>query len=224
SFESLVGSLPIMLGDPRQISNADRQKLRAWSEWIEHMQAHYNYMMFRQDLPGFGEPVEGSWDGWARLNTSTKHGGIVGVFRQGGFERERQVSLPGLDPKTTYLIRLSPSGKIVRKLTGRQLHEDAWTTNTTAGYFPSRPSCPNSDNLFFSEKQLIECRVRIAACKSEKLFMVAEAANKNICVKRTRRNSESPGNLCVQTTRWRWQPTKHWRCLIALLHCLPAFW
>ncbi len=48
------------------------------------MQDRHDYMMYRQDLAGFGEPQEGQWDGFQRINTDTKSGGIVGVFRQGG--------------------------------------------------------------------------------------------------------------------------------------------
>ena len=34
--------------------------------------------MFRQDLAGFGEPREGQWDGYQRINTETQSGGLVG--------------------------------------------------------------------------------------------------------------------------------------------------
>jgi alpha-galactosidase len=35
SFQSLLGSLPFMLGDPRKVGVEDWRKMRAWSAWID---------------------------------------------------------------------------------------------------------------------------------------------------------------------------------------------
>lgn len=37
-------------------------------------------MSYRQDLANFGEPMEGHWDGYQRINFDTKSGGIIGVL------------------------------------------------------------------------------------------------------------------------------------------------
>jgi alpha-galactosidase len=121
SLKSLLGTLPIVLGDPRKLSPGERSGIKQWSGWMEAMQKKYDYMSFRQDLPGFGEPSEGSWDGWARINTDMKSGGIVGVFRQGALENSRTVFINGLDPGKKYFIRLAPEGKPVAEFTGKQL-------------------------------------------------------------------------------------------------------
>ena len=71
-FLSTVGTLPIVLGDPRKLSTDDRNMLKSWATWLRKMQQRYNYMVFRQDLTCFGEPTEGHWDGWARINTDTQ--------------------------------------------------------------------------------------------------------------------------------------------------------
>jgi alpha-galactosidase len=80
-------------------------------------------MSFRQDLPGFGEPGQGSWDGWQRINTDTQKGGIIGIFRQGARESSRTVFIAGLSPDLTYTIRLAPGNTFICKATGQSLSE-----------------------------------------------------------------------------------------------------
>ena len=84
------------------------------------MQAKYDVMSYRQDLRSFGEPKEGSWDGFQRINTDAKTGGIIGVFRHGAIELKRIVTVNGLDPLKTYTIN-SMNGKTIVSLTGEQL-------------------------------------------------------------------------------------------------------
>ncbi|HLG40105.1 MAG TPA: glycoside hydrolase family 36 protein, partial [Chitinophagaceae bacterium] len=92
-IESLAGSLPIMLGDPRKLPAKDFAKYRSYADWMQLMENLYGIMSYRQDLPGFGEPKEGMWDGFQRINTETKKGGIAGVFRQGSMETKRLVTV-----------------------------------------------------------------------------------------------------------------------------------
>ncbi len=56
-------------------------------------------MSYRQDLAGFGEPMNGMWDGFQRINVTDHSGGIVGVFRQGSHEEERVVTINYLNPE-----------------------------------------------------------------------------------------------------------------------------
>ncbi|MGV8090877.1 MAG: hypothetical protein AB2L24_03275 [Mangrovibacterium sp.] len=37
-------------------------------------------MLYRQELFGFGEPREGGWDGWQRINRETESGGLGRCF------------------------------------------------------------------------------------------------------------------------------------------------
>ena len=62
SLMSLTGSLPIVLGDPRQLSAGQKAVMRSWADWLKKMQAKHDFMSFRQDLTSFGEPAEGRWD------------------------------------------------------------------------------------------------------------------------------------------------------------------
>ncbi|MCF6357393.1 MAG: alpha-galactosidase, partial [Draconibacterium sp.] len=110
SFKSLCGSLPIMLGDPRKMSNEKQQQFRELSGWFREMENKYQIMLFRQDLPGFGEPANGSWDGFQRINTETKSGGIIGVFKQFAKDNERWVTINYLDSEKNYQVMLAATG------------------------------------------------------------------------------------------------------------------
>ncbi len=122
-LKSLIGTLPIVLGDPRALAPARRAEIRAWSEWMDAAQARHDYMSFRRDLPGFGEPREGAWDGWQRVNHRTGSGGVVGVFRQGGHETARQVVVSDLLAAGNYVVREAPGGAPVATGTGTALME-----------------------------------------------------------------------------------------------------
>jgi alpha-galactosidase len=121
ALKSLIGTLPIVLGDPRKIPFEDRARIKQWSGWMQDMQERYDYMAYRRDLPGFGEPREGSWDGWMRINNDTRGGGIIGVFRQGALETRRQIFLMGLDPERQYFVKQAPEGVEVHRATGQEL-------------------------------------------------------------------------------------------------------
>jgi alpha-galactosidase len=119
-IKSIAGALPIMLGDPRQLSSADMKKYRFYADWLQNMQTKYDIMSYRQDLPGFGEPREGMWDGYQRLNTETRGGGIIAVFRHGAVENNRVVTINYLDPEKTYQVK-TMAGKVVASLSGVEL-------------------------------------------------------------------------------------------------------
>jgi alpha-galactosidase len=121
-IKSIAGALPIMLGDPRKLSEADLKKYRGYADWLQQMEGKYGIMSFRQDLPGFGEPMEGMWDGFQRINTETKRGGIVGVFRHGSVETNRIVTVKYLDRDKIYEVKTN-EGKVVVSLTGKDLCE-----------------------------------------------------------------------------------------------------
>ncbi len=134
SLKSLIGTLPIVLGDPRKIAPENRAMIRRWSQWMQKMQEKYDYMSFRKDLPGFGQPEEGSWDGWARINGLTRSGGIIGVFRHGAQEVKRRVVIPDLDPGKQYTVRSAPDGIIVLKSKGKLLMENGFDVIINSRY------------------------------------------------------------------------------------------
>lgn len=133
-LKTLIGSFPIVLGDPRKLSTGKRAEIRQWTDWISEMQKKYNYDLFRQDIPSFGEPAEGTWDAWSRINTDTKKGGIVGIFRQGSLDDQRTVSVPGLDRAKHYRVKYAPSGEEIIKLTGKELEEKGFQVKMAEKY------------------------------------------------------------------------------------------
>ena len=133
-LKTLIGSFPIVLGDLRILPAEKKGEIRQWTNWISAMQKKYNYDLFRQDLPSFGEPTEGSWDAWSRINTDTKEGGIVGIFRQGSLDNQRTVSVPGLGKNNRYLVKLAPLGDKVAEMTGNELEEKGFKVRMTKKY------------------------------------------------------------------------------------------
>ncbi len=125
---------PIVLGDPRKLSADQRTRIKHWADWLRKMQTKHDFMSFRQDLPGFGEPMEGCWDGYQRVNTDTKSGGIVGVFRQGAKETQRTVTVQMLDPVANYRILSAPEGKKISSMTGKELAEKGFNVQLTKEY------------------------------------------------------------------------------------------
>jgi alpha-galactosidase len=132
-IKSIAGSLPIMLGDPRKLSQSGMKKYQSFTGWLQQMESKYNIMSFRQDLPGFGEPMEGMWDGFQRINTETKNGGIIGVFRHGAVETKRVVTVNYLDPVKTYLVK-PMNGKVIATLTGIDLQTKGFYLNLEGLY------------------------------------------------------------------------------------------
>lgn len=126
SLQSLAGTLPLMCGDPRKLTPENRAEMKRWVRWLRGAQDKHGFLLFRQDLPGFGEPAAGRWDGFQRINDETKSGGIVGVFRAGALERERQVMIAGLAPDARYQVRRAPDGQIVATGSGAELARDGF--------------------------------------------------------------------------------------------------
>ena len=121
-IKSIAGALPIMLGDPRKLSSPDQKKYRNYADWLQLMETNYSIMSFRQDLPGFGEPMEGMWDGFQRINTESKNGGIIGVFRHGSVESKRIVTINYLNSGSVYEVK-KMDGVIAAVLSGTELRE-----------------------------------------------------------------------------------------------------
>lgn len=132
-IKSLAGALPIMLGDPQKLTQADQLKYRSYADWLQLMDKRYQIMGYRQDLPGFGEPMEGMWDGFQRINTDTATGGMIGVFRQGAVESKRLVTINDLKPLQTYSIKLM-DGKVIATQTGKEFKDIGFVVELTHFY------------------------------------------------------------------------------------------
>ncbi|MBW6537407.1 MAG: hypothetical protein K0B11_20535, partial [Mariniphaga sp.] len=55
-----------------------------------------------------------------RINTETKSGGIVGIFKQFSPVDEQWITLNFLDEKKEYIVKLAPTGEIVTRGTGSE--------------------------------------------------------------------------------------------------------
>jgi alpha-galactosidase len=64
--------------------------------------------------------MDGSWDGFQRINTDTKTGGIIGVFRRGAIEANRLVTINDLNEGSIYQVK-TMDGKVITSKTGREL-------------------------------------------------------------------------------------------------------
>lgn len=64
-----------------------------------------------------------NWDGFQRINTETKSGGIVGVFKQLSAVDEQCITLNFLDEKKEYVVKLAPSGEIISRGIGSKLRK-----------------------------------------------------------------------------------------------------
>jgi alpha-galactosidase len=133
-IKSNLGSMPMLLGDLSRIDKANIAVIKKWTSWTKLMQSKYNFILYRQDLPGYGEPREGFWDGFARINTDTKDGGIIGIFRQGGGEKSRMVFVKGLSPDKTYVVKEAPEGKEIIRMSGKDFLEKGFNVTIDQKY------------------------------------------------------------------------------------------
>ncbi len=135
SLQSMLGSLPLLLGDFRAYPEEKVEAIRAWTNWVKAAQTRHDFLRYRQDVAGFGEPKAEAWDAFQRMNTAARSGGIVGVFRNDSPDATRQVILVGLDPAGKYAVMQAPTGATVVEATGAELMragftarlEDRWT-------------------------------------------------------------------------------------------------
>ncbi len=134
SVMSLAGAIPNILGDPRQLTPPQKARFKQWAGWLATMERKHDFMMYRQDLDGFGEPREGSWDGFQRINTDTCSGGIIGIFRHNAKEARRTVFIDRLQPDRRYEIRRAPEGAVIARLSGKELAEKGFSVDMEEPY------------------------------------------------------------------------------------------
>ncbi len=127
AFKSLAGTVPIMLGDPRILNSSEKTWYKSISDWLKELERKHGYMAFRQDLPGFGEPAEGAWDAFARINTETGSGGLIGVFKHGAKDNTRKVFVPWLIQDKMYIISKGFERKPIAIMTGKDLTEKGFS-------------------------------------------------------------------------------------------------
>jgi len=103
SFISNFGSMPIMLGDPRELSIEDKIWYKKMSEWFSKMDQEYGITEFYQTAGIFNAPSKKDWDGFFRYNTEID-GGIVCVFRNDSPDYFRHIRIPYCRDEMKYEI------------------------------------------------------------------------------------------------------------------------
>jgi alpha-galactosidase len=120
NFQSLLSATPMMLGDPRKLTEERIKWFKEWSDWAREMEKKYNYTRFYQTSDIFVKPELHGWDGCARINTE-KGGGILCFYRNESSEKSRIFPIIWVDENSEYKISSATSKKTVGIFSGKTL-------------------------------------------------------------------------------------------------------
>ncbi len=107
-FATAIGSAPVLLGDLRKLTDADR---RWWHEnitWFKNLRKTTKISEGFFPLGSWQQPTPAAWDGFARL--ARNGSGMIALFRNQSNVGEAIVRLP-LIPKGRYTLRAVFAGK-----------------------------------------------------------------------------------------------------------------
>jgi len=107
-FATAIGSGPVLLGDLRQLSAADRAWYREKIGWFKQLRRSAKISESFFPLGSWLQTNAAKWDGFARFDRGGT--GIVALFRNQWRENEATVRLPLL-PTASYQVRSVMSGK-----------------------------------------------------------------------------------------------------------------
>ena len=127
TYYSQLAGTPLLLGDPRNLSEKIKEWYKEHTSWFEGLQQKYDIQKFYSPINSLGAPENKNWDGFLRYN-SAKQGGFFAVFRNDSPEKERKIALNQVDSSATYKISSVPDGKQSYKVKGEQLHK-GWSVN-----------------------------------------------------------------------------------------------
>lgn len=120
SYLSNLATLPLMHGDPRELSAKEKQWYKLHSDWFANMQNKYNILPYYQTAGVFDNPAKGNWDGFARINTEND-GGILCVFRNDSPDSKRNFRIPWIKGTHQYEIIEAVTQKSLGKFNKDQL-------------------------------------------------------------------------------------------------------
>jgi alpha-galactosidase len=96
SFATAIGSAPLLLGDLRKLSAADRQWYHDKLLWFKGLRKRARISESFFPLGSWRQPKSTQWDGFARLARSGD--GMIALFRNKSEETKALVQLPLLPP------------------------------------------------------------------------------------------------------------------------------
>jgi alpha-galactosidase len=92
SFATAIGSAPLLLGDLRKLSAADRQWFHEKIGWFKRLRASKKISESFFPLGSWMQPTPMAWDGFARL--ARNGDGVIAVFRNKSTEAGATLRLP----------------------------------------------------------------------------------------------------------------------------------
>jgi alpha-galactosidase len=119
SFATAIGSAPLLLGDLRRLSAADRQWYREKIGWFKQLRRRARLSESFFPLGSWRQTTPTAWDGFARLARSGD--GVIALFRNKSDAAQASVELP-LIPEGKYRVHSVITGKDVG-----QYDRLAWT-------------------------------------------------------------------------------------------------
>lgn len=122
SYLSNLGHAPILLGDPRNLTDEERQWYKKYSDWYRQMNTRYELHKYLQRSVVFDKPGPGNWDGFARFNPE-KEGGIICAFRNGSPDESRGFQLPWVNEESEYEIYSVEDERILGIFEGKVLKD-----------------------------------------------------------------------------------------------------
>jgi alpha-galactosidase len=108
SFATAIGSAPLLLGDLRNLSAADRQWYHEKISWFKQLRRGVKLSESFFPLGNWRQTSPSAWDGFARLARSGD--GVIALFRNKSAPAQATVELPLL-PEGNYKVRSVITGK-----------------------------------------------------------------------------------------------------------------
>jgi alpha-galactosidase len=110
SLATAIGSAPLLLGDLRKLSAADRQWYHEKIGWFKQLRRRVKLSESFFPLGSWRQTTPAAWDGFARLARSGD--GVIALFRNKSAASDGVVKLP-LIPEGMYRVRSVITGKDV---------------------------------------------------------------------------------------------------------------
>jgi len=108
SFATTIGSAPLLLGDLRKFTAADRAWYRKKIDWFKQLRRRVKLSESFFPLGSWRQTSPTAWDGFARLAKSGE--GLVALFQNESGEAEARIQL-SLIPEGRYRTRSAMTGK-----------------------------------------------------------------------------------------------------------------